>query len=216
MRLSGKSAGILGGKSGETAGSDHGKTVFDSLIIRHGQTEANRDGVIQGQGDSPLTAAGIEATRLKARKISRFAIDRVYCSDLPRAVATYDIMKEEEPSLPEAVYCRDLREIDFGSLAGRHKEEILPLILRHKADTSLRYPGGESGDDLRERVVRFFTACRSSYPGEVVLIITHYGVMETLARQFAGVARDDSVAVGEEDVWWLRFSEMMTARLDVL
>ena len=192
------------------------KKSLTAIVIRHGATAANRDGMVQGQDDSPLTQEGEAATRRKAGKLSAFSFDTVYCSDLGRARKTYEILKSIAPSIPEAEYRPELREIDFGELTGRRKEEIMPAVLYHKANTAMRYPGGESGDNLKERVLEFFSGLYLRHEGGVVLAVTHYGVMETLARHVAGVRADAPVVIGEEDVWRLRFYAPTQASLETL
>lgn len=190
--------------------------MLNIVLIRHGQTEGNAGGFIQGQNDTPLTADGIKDTLAKAVKLREFKFNAVYCSDLGRARHTLKALQGALPSLPEAVYSRELREIDFGEYAGMKKEEIRPTILRHKADTSMKYPGGESGDDLKERVSRFFTKCLERHKNETVLIVTHYGVIETVLRQFTDRPADTPVTMDPEAVYHLSFDSLPSADVNVL
>jgi len=190
--------------------------MLNIVLIRHGQTEGNRDGLIQGQNDSPLTADGIKDTLAKAVKLRKFKFNAVYCSDLGRARHTFKLLQGVLSSLPEAVYLKELREIDFGEYAGMKKEEIMPTILRHKADTSRKYPGGESGDDLKKRVFKFLTKCLERHKNETLLLVTHYGVIETAIRKFTDHPADLPVTIDPEAVYYLSFDSLTSAKVKVL
>ena len=52
--------------------------TLNAILVRHAQTEANRDGIAQGQTDSPLTAEGVESTLRKAAKLAGFPFSAIY------------------------------------------------------------------------------------------------------------------------------------------
>lgn len=190
--------------------------MLNVVLVRHGQTEGNRDGLIQGQNDTPLTSDGIKNSLAKAVKLKKFQFDAVYCSDLGRARHTLKILREALPFLPDAVYSKELREIDFGEYANRSKEEIMPTILRHKADTTIKYPGGESGDDLKKRVAKLFKFCFDHHQNKTLLLVSHYGVMETILREFTDHPNDQQVTLDPESVYHLSFDSVTSASMKVL
>lgn len=190
--------------------------MLNVVLIRHGQTEGNRDGFIQGQNDTPLTADGIKDTLAKAGKLEKFRFNAVYCSDLGRARHTVKILGEALSSLPEAVYSKELREIDFGEYTGMKKEEIMSAILRHKADTRMKYPGGESGDDLKKRVFKFLSLCFDHHENETLLVVSHYGVMETVIRGVTNHPNDQPAAIDPEAVYHLSYDSFTSAEVKVL
>jgi alpha-ribazole phosphatase len=143
---------------------DRNETV-KVVLLRHGETEGNVKGVVQGQWDTPLTAKGLESTLRKAEKIQGLAFDAVFCSDLRRTVETLKRIQEKMPGLPEPIYTKELREIDFGDLTGRPKKELMPTILKHKSAPDLPYPNGESGSGFTARVKSFFAALKDRFPG---------------------------------------------------
>jgi len=179
--------------------------ALNAILVRHAQTEANRDGVAQGQTDSPIAAEGVAGAIQKAAKLNKYRFSAVYCSDLARAVKTVKILGEAMNGLPEPVFEPLLREIDFGDYSGMKKEEIMPHVMRHKADLSMKYPNGESGNDLITRTRSFFEMLLEKHRGQTVLVVTHYGIMETAAKQFAGYPKDERVTIGETDVWEMTF-----------
>ena len=185
--------------------SDRNETV-KVVLLRHGETEGNVKGVVQGQWDTPLTAKGIASTLRKAEKIRDLKFDAVFCSDLTRTVETLKRIQSKVPGLPEPVYTKELREIDFGDLTGQLKKELMPTILKHKSAPDLPYPNGESGGGFTARVKSFFSTLRDRFPGGRILAVTHYGVMETAAKQFESPPTYDKVHIGADDVWIMCFA----------
>jgi broad specificity phosphatase PhoE len=191
-------------------------TTLETILVRHGQTQANFKGIVQGQSDTRLTEEGIASTLRKAEKIRHFSFEAAFCSDLTRAADTFGILKQAVPSLPNAIHSPEIREIEFGALSGRPKGEIMGAMLKRVANPQLRYPAGESGGELTARVTKFFKMLLKSHPGQTILIVSHYGVMETAARQFAGRPPDERIVIGGDDVWRMRFNSGTSAVLTIL
>ena len=190
--------------------------TLKAILLRHGQTEGNLEGIVQGQSDTSLTEEGITSTLRKADKIKEYTFDKVFCSDLSRAEQSLRLLKDAIPSLPETVFRPDIREIDFGALTGRRAKEIMPVVLKHKANPDLNYPDGESGAQFTARVRSFFLELLEKYPGQTVLVVSHYGVMETAARQFAGKPPDEKIIIGPDEVWQMTFNEGPSAVIKIL
>jgi len=192
------------------------KNALRVVLVRHGETEGNVRGIVQGQSDTPLTEKGVFSTLKKARKIRDLCFDAVFCSDLSRTVETLQLIRREISGLPEPVYTAKLREIDFGDLTGRLKQEIMPTILEHKEAPDIPYPNGESGGAFIARVKGFFDMLMDQHPGGQILVVTHFGVMETVARQFTGPPSYETIHIGVDDVWRIRFSRQLSATREVL
>jgi probable phosphoglycerate mutase len=161
-------------------------------VIRHGETEANRDGVFQGQTDVPLSDRGRRQASLAALALAGIRFDAVYSSDLSRAAETARaIMEHQTCSL---VFDRRLRELHGGKLQGLTWDEAAARYPQfdeafRKDPVNTRRPGGESFADLRERVAR---AIRDIYEwnaepgGATVAVIGHGGVIHSIL-EMAGV-----------------------------
>jgi len=195
------------GDSDKTASS----VCLTAILIRHGQTEGNVSGIVQGQSDSPLTGEGISSTRKKAGKLKDLTFHAVFCSDLPRTVHTLEILGDSLLTLPDPAFRRDIREIDFGDLTGLKRTEIMPRVLKHKANPDLNYPNGESGAQFNNRVRNFFLELLETHFGKQVLVISHYGVLETAVRQFAGTLPHEKVIIGRDDIWEMTFQRDLSA-----
>lgn len=148
------------------------------VLIRHGQSTANKAELFVGQGDAPLTELGhrqAAAAAVYLRQHER--IDKVYASDLSRAMDTARPTAEAF-SLP---VCPNtgLREIFAGVWEGMPKAEVMK---RYPADRSLWYTdlshalctGGESVAEVYERTVRTVTRIAMENQGKTVLIASHW------------------------------------------
>lgn len=147
-------------------------------VIRHGQTTANRDQVSSGQTDVPLTELGWQqAVRIRPM-LQRIPFDRVYSSDLSRAVNT------QKAALPgvEGIQTPLLREYDVGTLAGtpfgQAPGEDGKEAVRNREYT---FFGGENPDMVCRRVKQFLEELEAD-PCDNVAAFAHGGVLSCLLR----------------------------------
>lgn len=156
-------------------------TVFG--LIRHAPTTWNDEKRIQGQGDSPLTAAGIARARRWGQMLKPLGWDKIVTSDQGRSRHTAELVNETL-NLPLVTDGR-LREQNWGQWEGL----ILETILRQKADElaqllaagwGFRPPGGESREEVWQRGSRALQAAAMANPGARVLIVTHGGMIRAL------------------------------------
>lgn len=147
------------------------------LMIRHGESEANRGRVFAGHMDAALQDRGLEQAKRTAEYIVRtYCVDAVYASDLRRA---YDTGKcvAELLGLP-VIADRDLREIDAGEWEGVKFDE---LVKRFPEDYGVwlhdighaRCTGGESVAHLGERVRGALLRMAAENDGKTVVVATH-------------------------------------------
>jgi broad specificity phosphatase PhoE len=123
---------------------------------RHGETAANRDGVLLGRHDPDLTEVGVQQARLAAASLAR-AFEgrrdvRVVTSPLARARATAAIVSDALPGSQVEVDGR-LVELSYGEYEGRRLHE-LPADIVHRWRTEIDFapPGGESLASVGHRV----------------------------------------------------------------
>ncbi|MCY7344156.1 MAG: histidine phosphatase family protein [Pseudonocardia sp.] len=132
-------------------------TLRRLVLLRHGQTDYNVAGRMQGHIDSVLTASGREQAVTVAPEIVRFGAERVISSDLRRAVDTADVVGNAT-GLPVKLDPR-LRETHLGDWQGRTVPQIElewpGAIATWRSDPAWAPPGGESRIDvvLRSRPV---------------------------------------------------------------
>jgi len=92
--------------------------VLRIFIVRHGETEENRLGIMQGQLDTPLNAAGIEQAGLTAGILENVKFKMGYSSDLSRAVQTAEIILSKHPGV-QCEKHEELRERVSGFFGSR-------------------------------------------------------------------------------------------------
>ncbi|KAE7999581.1 hypothetical protein FH972_003992 [Carpinus fangiana] len=159
------------------------------IVVRHGETEWNVDGRIQGHLDVELNDAGRQQAAAVADRLSREPnISVVYSSDLKRALDTAQIIATSCCGL-EVIKEPDLRERHLGDLQGLVLREAAKIsskaykaFLNHKTDQELP-GGGESLDQLYERCTSSLERIGRKHKGERVVVVTHGGVIRTLYKK---------------------------------
>jgi broad specificity phosphatase PhoE len=151
--------------------------VTTLLLVRHGETDWNADGRLQGQTDRPLTDFGRRQARQLAEELGseELELDAIYSSDLARARETADIVGERL-ALPVALDA-DLREKDWGTWEG------LTAVERDRVDFA-----GESTEAHQERTLRALRRIAERHPGGRVLVVTHGGSMRRVQTDALGMA----------------------------
>lgn len=154
---------------------DYLKTFY---IIRHGETEYNRKGMVQGSGiDAPLNDTGQQQAEAFYQAYKGVGFDKVYTSNLIRTQQT--VQKFLDRPLPHEAL-KDLREIGWGIQEG---VEFTPETTTgyqqicdewNKGNCDVKIEGGESPIEVTERLKRAFEYI-SSQPGEETVLICVHG-----------------------------------------
>jgi broad specificity phosphatase PhoE len=167
-------------------------------LVRHGETDWNREQRWQGHFDRPLSPAGRAQAEAAARRLARDGIAHVHSSDLKRAWQTAEIVAAECGVAATADPA--LREVDVGSWAGlTHDEarERFPDGYARRRAGGKGWDGGESYEEMGERVVAFATAlCESARGSERLALVCHSGVVRMLVAHALGLAAADRRRIG--------------------
>lgn len=160
----------------------HDVTVARFLLVRHGQSEWNSVGRMQGHADSPLTPEGRRQAQSAARKLKGF--DWVTSSDLSRALDTAAIIAHEL-SIPRLPAHAGLREVDVGPWQGLTRRDIERQFPGFLAN-DMRPAGYEADESVFERVratlVSLATQPNNSSSAPTGLLVTHSGVIRVMRR----------------------------------
>jgi broad specificity phosphatase PhoE len=149
----------------------------DIYVFRHGETDCNKDGVIQGQkNDNPLNETGRTQARRLAENMKDIKIDAVVASPLLRAFETGEILAKSK-NIPILKDDR-LKEANFGIYEGRKKSEMSDKELKEIWDT-VDIPGGEHWHAVRERALAAL-ADIVKMPYDSFGIATHGRVMASM------------------------------------
>src|SRR5579884_1391455 len=127
--------------------------MTDLLLVRHGETDWNAEGRLQGHTDRPLSDFGRRQAKELAERLSGERVDAIYASDLARARETAEIVGERL-GLP-VVIDPDLREKNWGSWEGLTGDER----------AGVEYEG-ETTEAHRDRVLRAIERIVERHPDQ--------------------------------------------------
>ena len=159
-------------------------------IVRHGETEANRDGIIQGHIDRPLTENGIQEVEKTAEKLCDVHFDAVYSSDLLRAQRTAEIILLERQLAIKTTEA--LKERNWGKFDGRPAQEFyeeyaedLKIFenLTHEEKMSFQFADVENHEKIATRLNSSLREIAAVHDGQHILISTHGGIMRAFLIQ---------------------------------
>jgi len=146
-------------------------------FVRHGETDWNREGRIQGVADVPLSALGREQAHELAASLAARPIGALYASDLRRALETAQPLAERL-GLPIRT-SPALRERDFGANEGRIAAEVAAEYGKEVGTRWLspdeRHPGGESMREVYERVAAFLDELLEDPPADEIALVASGG-----------------------------------------
>jgi len=168
------------------------------ILVRHGETDWNLEGRIQGHLQIPLNRRGRAQAEALAAHLEDARFDAVYSSDLLRALQTAQaVVRRRGQEIREEVR---LREWDLGVLAGLRRtqaEHDQPEAARIRRDYLVDppIPGGESIRQRFERVTRIVGDIAARHPGERLLVVTHGGPLGDCYRRATGTGIDERIKV---------------------
>lgn len=155
------------------------------LLIRHGETDWNREKRLQGYIDIALNQIGVEQAQLIAKVLSRENIEVAYASDLSRAFDTaveiakhHQLEVHKEPGLRERCY-GEIQGMTYAEIEVTHPENYHAWYTRN-AEFSPK--GGESLRFFYERVTSTITQIAKRHLGKTILIVAHGGVLDCMYR----------------------------------
>lgn len=158
-------------------------------LLRHGQTNLNRDGKFQGVTDKDLNEFGKHQAELLGRRIQKYHIDIIYSSDFKRVIETVKIINNYTRT--KIIIKEELREINMGkwdtlTMEERYTNNEDYAIEWHKHLADLPYPEGECGHDVCKRVMKIIDDIKEQQY-ENVVIVTSGGTIAILLCELLGL-----------------------------
>lgn len=182
-------------------------------LARHGETDWNKSGILQGWTDMPLNMLGREQAGQMAAAYAAAGFTAVWTSPLVRASATAEIIAQALGLAPPSHHA-GLRERHFGAIQGIPKSELAVLnpsqleqILRR--NPAAQFTGGESMDEFADRVLAACSDIGAHHRRDKVLVVTHGWVLDVLARHIAGLPRSAVLKIKTKngESLWLEATE---------
>ncbi|MFA5820749.1 MAG: histidine phosphatase family protein [Candidatus Gracilibacteria bacterium] len=152
------------------------------ILVRHGQTVANLEGLTQGWFESKLTALGRKEARALAKKLKNKKLDVIYASDYSRAIDTAKAILKFHKGLRLKTDKR-IRERNLGIYEGIKMSDLGFDVLH----PPLRPPKGETFAQMSKRVMEFIREIAKKYEDETVLLATHAGPIYVLLAKATGM-----------------------------
>lgn len=162
-------------------------------VTRHGETDWNIAGILQGWIDVPLNDTGRRQARELAESLGRSGFAHVCTSPLRRSAETAEIIASVWGLPPPAAY-EGLMERNFGHIQGIPKSELSVSHPGLYQEILRRNPGchfddGESVDHFADRVIDALSDIALQHSGTRVLVITHGWVMDVITRHIRRLPR---------------------------
>jgi broad specificity phosphatase PhoE len=157
------------------------------LLVRHGQSEWNAAGLLQGQTPHvPLTGLGHAQAAAAATELAALGPGALLSSDLVRAVQTAEHCAAATGLTITTTEA--LREQGYGELEGRASRELWNVV--DWTDVHWSAPGGESLAELHGRVQAFLKSLCAAPPAEVIALVTHGDTIRAAQAVVAGLGPD--------------------------
>lgn len=153
-------------------------------LIRHGETFANLQNLIQGQYEdnlSELNEKGIWQAQKLGEYFKEKHIDVIYASDLKRAIRTAQEVAKFHPKL-NVKQEKLLRERYFGDLEGKKSNATIDWA---------NIPNGESRSDVQKRAKQFLDKISEKHKNKTVVVVCHSGMKKAFLRIFHNLNADD-------------------------
>jgi broad specificity phosphatase PhoE len=158
-------------------------------VVRHGETDWNQQGRVQGSTDNSLNAKGLEQAAAVASQLGNISIDHIYSSGLTRAIQTADAFKGKAPITPQSM----LNERSFGVYEGKVEKDVAKDWSPRLASLNDDMDGGESLASIANRVGSATREIVERHPGGTILIVAHGGVNPLVIGELIGLAPEKAI-----------------------
>lgn len=171
------------------------------IVVRHGETDLNKEDRLQGSKGPNVSLNESGRKQIIALRDSLLIEPEIiFASTLERTRETTAILNERFHVPVE--FTPLLIERDFGSLSGKKRSEIDQQIVLDDLEGHYDYHpyGGESVADVTERIQQFITALKSRSE-EVIMLVTHRGVIRILYDLYPNSVAPESVTPGSKHIF---------------
>ncbi|HBX25480.1 MAG TPA: histidine phosphatase family protein [Firmicutes bacterium] len=158
-------------------------------FTRHGETDYNKEYVIQGSIDASLNEKGFNQAKELAKKIKDLNISTIYCSPLLRAKQTAHEI-EKVLNIKSIIDTR-LREENYGDLEGVSRLD--ESYLKQRERFAYSYPNGESYLKVAARVYSFLDSIKEEAKNKNILVVAHGGMSRVVNSYFHDMENDEFI-----------------------
>lgn len=158
------------------------------ILTRHGETIANKQGIIQGHLPGKLSEKGKEQAKRVAERLKHEKIDIIYSSDLARTADTIKEIVKFHPNIP-VHFVKELRERNLGEFQGKKEIEV-PWVLEKGKKAFPPVKQGESREEMYNRAKNFLEKIFNKHKNKTVLFAGHDGINKALFCVIRGKPAD--------------------------
>lgn len=161
-------------------------------VMRHGQTDWNVAGKVQGCTDIELNKNGVKQAQKAREKFNQCDIDVILCSPLKRTKKTAEIVNQDK-QVP-VIFEERLKERNFGDLEGKYPEKY-----RQKFINAWNYLLNAKEDNIEpvvnlcDKVWGFLDEVKEKYQDKNVMLVTHGAISHVILAYFEGISEDGSL-----------------------
>ena len=160
------------------------------IIVRHGRTEWNRVERFRGRADIGLDEVGMKQAESAAKRITGWPISMIYSSPLRRASTTAEVIADRVGLKLRLM--PGIIDIDYGVWQGLSTEEVVARDSRLysqwiESPNKVKFPGGESFAEVRERVASAVNGLIQQHPKETVVLVSHKVICQILILSLLGL-----------------------------
>lgn len=161
-------------------------------VLRHGQTDWNLKGKIQGNTDIELNYKGIEQAKKVSEIIKYKNINIIICSPLKRTKQTAEIIKDVINC--DILYEDALKERNYGIFEGLFRNDIqnsgINLDNFNNYYLNLKYKNIETIHNFCTRVWKFLDNLKIAYIDKNILLVSHGGTIRVINAYFNGIKKN--------------------------
>ena len=165
------------------------KETVTIYVLRHGETDWNQQGRVQGSTDNALNAKGLEQAAAVASQLAHVPVDHIYSSGLTRAIQTAEAFKGKAPITPQPM----LNERSFGIFEGKIEKDVAKDWTPRLANLNDDMEGGESLASIAKRVGQASRDIVKRHPGGTIMIVAHGGVNPLIIGELIGLAPEKAI-----------------------
>jgi len=178
------------------------------ILVRHGQTPWNKDKIFRGSVDIPLNDQGREEARLAGEWLKGETIHAAYTSPLSRSRDTAEAIARHHGL--EVLDLPGLSDLCYGDWQGMPLAEVKVKYADlyrqwESAPHTVRFPNGETLDEVKARAVAAVMEVVKHHPGQTVLLSGHRAVNKVLIAAFIGLDNSHFWRLGQDTTAVNRF-----------